>query len=173
MNPRKEWSPSPSFRKSQVVEKPSVAQAGRPSVPSFLDAAEKQRMRQMMRQLEERRQLVRTDGELLVQYVTTYSTWRRAVDALRTEGEVVTVISRGKNDEQIERFKPNPWLAIKERCTKQLVAILDRLGWSPLNREKIKPVEKDPNAKVPPEEGTVAWILEQMDQQAKGENNAN
>jgi P27 family predicted phage terminase small subunit len=160
------------YRATRAIEKTSIAQEGRPAVPKFLSPEEKQRFRQMCKQLEDRRTLTKADGELLTIYVRTWSRWRLADKDVVDRGPVVVVTARGKNDEVIEREKPNPYLAIAETAEKTMIACLDRLGFTPLNREHVKPVKKD-ETKVPAVPGTAAWLVEQAELTQGADERAN
>lgn len=166
-----DWSPSPRFRPTRAKEHTPTAIEGRPACPKFLTPSERQRFRQMARGLELRRQCTKDDGELLTIYVTAWSRWRRAMDDITVRGEVIMFSFQGKHGELLEREKPNPYLPIAEAAEKTMVACLDRLGFTPLNRERVKPVlKKEEN--IPFEEGSVGWILEQA-KLKEGEKNAN
>lgn len=158
--PPLDWSPSPRFRPTRAKPHEPSATEGRPSPPRYLSADEKKQFRRMVRELEARRQCTKSDGELLALYVTSWARWRKAMADVAKRGEVILVTARGKDDELIEREKKNPWLAIAQEAEKTLVACLDRLGFTPLNRERVKPVKKS-EEKIPFEEGSVGWILEQ------------
>ena len=165
-----EYQHKRGYRATRAVEKVSIAQEGRPSVPKFLSKPEKQRFRQMSRQLEERGTLTRDTGELLAIFVTAWSRWRAASTEVVKNGAVVLVTARGKNDEVIERAKPNPHLSVAEAAEKTMIACLDRLGFTPLNREHVKPVKQD-EAKVPFAEGSVGWLLQQAELEEEAAKN--
>ena len=130
----------------------------------------------MSDQLAARKTLTKDSGELLAIFCKAYSRWRRATDDLEKRGEVVTYQVEGKHGDVFDREKVNPFLTIAESAEKTMISCLDRLGFTPLNREHVKPVGKDPNEKKPPEEGTVPWMLEQwakQDAEKAGKENAN
>jgi P27 family predicted phage terminase small subunit len=150
------------FRPTQAKEHVSIATEGRPTCPKFLTPAERQRFRIMSRQLEARRMLTTADGELLSLYATTFTRWRKAMADVVARGEVIITMARGKNDELLERERKNPWLVVAQESEKTMLACLDRLGFTPLNREKTKPVKAD-EEKQPTVPGTAAWLLEQAE----------
>lgn len=154
-----ETSASPRFRPTRAKEFVPDALAGRPACPRFLSAPAKQRFRQLCRQLEQRRQLTKADGELLALYATLWVRWREASDDVARRGAVVISISRGKNQEIIEREKKNPYLLIAQETEKEMVAVLDRLGFTPLNREKVKKTK----AAEPTEPVLPAWLIEETE----------
>lgn len=167
-----EWSASPRFRPTRAKEHVPAATEGRPAVPKFLSPSERQRFRQMCRELEGRRQLTKADGELISLYCTAWSRWRKSMDDVTVRGEVILVTARGKNDEVIEREKKNPYLSIAQEAEKTMVACLDRLGFTPLNRERVKPVKKE-EKNIPFEPGSVGWILQQAELKEEEKNRAN
>jgi P27 family predicted phage terminase small subunit len=172
--PPSEVSPSgsPRWRPTRAKEHVPTATEGRPACPKFLSKEEKQRFKQMVRGLESRRQCTNDDGELLTLYVTSWSRWRRAMKDVTDRGAIVKVIARGKNDEVIEREKPNPYLAIATQAEKTMIACLDRLGFTPLNRERCKPVKRE-EKNIPFAVGSVGWILEQAKLKDEGKDHAN
>lgn len=167
--PPLDWSPSPRFRPTRAVEKPSTATEGRPVVPKHLTPAERQRFRQLCSGLEKRRALTPQDGEILALYCVTWSRWRRALDDIAKRGDVIEIQVRGKNDEIITREKKNPYLAISQECEKAMAGYLAALGMTPAAREKVKPVKKD-EKKTPFEEGSVGWLIEQGKLKAEAEH---
>ncbi len=136
-----ESSMSPRFRPTRAKE--STATEGRPACPRYLSRAAKQRFRQIARELESRRALTKGDGELLVLYSVTWERWRTAMDHVIAEGEIVESISKDKYGEPITRQKKNPWLVVAQESEKNMTAYLDRLGFTPINRERCKPVQKE------------------------------
>jgi P27 family predicted phage terminase small subunit len=126
----------------------------------------------LCRQLEARRCLTKADGEILALYATTHARWRKAMDDVELRGEVVISVSKDKYGETIERQRKNPWLLIAQESEKAMVAILDRAGLSPLNRERVKPVKQE-EKNIPFEVGSVGWILEQAKLKAEETENAN
>lgn len=149
----------PAYRPSRAIEHKSIVPAGRPTCPRYLSKIAKQRFRQLCRELEARRALTRGDGELLTLYCTTYDRWRRAMDDVATRGEVVVSVSRG-----IERERKNPWLLIAQESEKSMVGILDRLGLSPLNREKVRKTKTN-EAEEPLPDNSVGAILARMEEE--------
>jgi P27 family predicted phage terminase small subunit len=144
-----EKSMSPSFRPTRAKE--SIATEGRPSCPRYLSKPERQRFRQICKELELRKCLTKGDGELISLTVTTWMRWREAMSHVEKEGAVVISISKGKDGELIEREKKNVWLTLAQEAEKTLLACYDRLGFTPMNRERAKPVQK-PKPEEPPKD---------------------
>lgn len=165
--PKLEFSPAPRWdpnRPSRAKEHTPTIDEGRPTCPGYLDKESRQIFRKLCKQLEQRRALTRGDGELLTLYATTWRRWRKAMADVAQRGEVVISISRGKNGEVIEREKKNPWLLIAQESERAMVAILDRLGLTPLNKEKVKKAKAD-KEKEPYPVGSLGWQFQQALQQ--------
>jgi P27 family predicted phage terminase small subunit len=157
-----EWSPSPRFRKTRAVEKPSTATEGMPTVPKYLNVESRQIFRKICKQLSQRKVLSVEDGGIIELYATTWARWRVAMADVEKRGPVVMVISRGKNDEEVLREKKNPYLLVAETCEKAMDGYLQSLGLTPRAREHVRPVKKD-EQKQPTIPGTAAWLLEQAE----------
>jgi P27 family predicted phage terminase small subunit len=171
--PKLDWSPSPSWdpnRPTRAKEHTPAATAGRPPVPRHLTAEEKQRFRQLCRELEAMGCLSKGLGELVTLYCVTWSRWRKAMADVEARGEVIISVSKGKDGELIEREKKNPWLLISQESEKQMYALLDRLGLSPMNQSRVKPVKRDVTKEEFPV-GSAGWIIAQS--KLNEENNAN
>lgn len=153
-------SNSPRFRPTRAKE--TAYTGGRPTCPRYLSAEARQCFRKLCKKLEQRRALTEGDGELLALYAVTWERWRKAMADVAVRGEVVISISHDKNDKEIEREKKNPWLVIAQESEKAMTGILDRLGMSPLNRERVKPLKKD-EAKAPYPVGSVGAALIEFD----------
>jgi hypothetical protein len=57
---------------------------------------------------------------------------------LNEEGEITIVQSFGKGGIVLNHQVENPWLGIAQQSEKSLIAILDRLGLTPVNRKAVK-----------------------------------
>jgi P27 family predicted phage terminase small subunit len=115
--------------------------AGMPAKPKRLSAPARKMFRQLCALLEERRQLTKADGELLRLYAQLWDRQRHAQDHIDQEGEVCEYTRLDSNGVARDQFKPNLWLAIAERAEKSMVAILDRLGLTPVNRSRVRPLK--------------------------------
>lgn len=153
-----ESSNSPRFRPTRAKE--STAVEGRPACPRYLSKTARQRFRQMCNELESRRALTRGDGELLALYATTFERWRTAMADVDARGAIIISVSKAKDGTPIEREKKNPWLVVAQESEKAMAGYLDRLGFTPVNRERCKPVKKDEENK-PFEPGSIGWMLQQ------------
>ncbi len=120
----------------------SVVPEGRPKCPRSLPPLARKTFRKLCRLLEERRALTKGDGELLVLYAEIWDRQRQANEALKTEGIICHYTRLDSSGVAHAVEKPNINLAIAERAEKQLVAILDRLGLTALNRDKVKQAAK-------------------------------
>jgi P27 family predicted phage terminase small subunit len=100
--------------------------------------------------LEQRRALTEADGPLLALYCVSYSRAQKANDKLREEGEVCLYTRLDSNGTAHQVEKPNLWLKVAQDAEKQMLACLDRLGLSPMNRDRVRPTSGDTSAKVIP-----------------------
>jgi len=123
--------------------------AGRPSYPKGVSREAKRAFKSLCRQLERRRVLTEGDGQLIRLYAITYDRHQRALDHLAAEGEVCLYSRLNNHGEEVKVEKPNLWLKVAQDSERVMIACLDRLGLSPINRGKVRPA-KDPKA-APPE----------------------
>lgn len=138
--------------KSQVkVLEPDALQPSRPEYPSDISAQAKKVFKKLCALLEARHALTAGDGELLRLYSLLYDRHMRALTKLVEEGEIKMYTRLDSNGQPHEMEKPNLWLKVAETCEKNMVACLDRLGLSPLNRGKIKPTAQ-PSPEKPRDE---------------------
>jgi P27 family predicted phage terminase small subunit len=129
---------------------------GRPSCPRGLSREARKVFRQLCRLLAERKTLTRGDGELLVLYAETWDRRRRAQTALLLEGEICTYTRLDSNGRAHDVVKTNLNLPIVERADKAMVGILDRLGLTPLGKDKVKAAGKGKQEPVDPMETFLA-----------------
>ena len=115
---------------------------GRPRYPKGIGGEARVAFKRVVRLLEQRRALTEADGELLRLYGITYDRHLRALAKIAEQGEVVEYTRLNNHGEEVKTEKPNLYLKIAETCEKNLVAILDRLGLTPLNRAKVRPTGK-------------------------------
>jgi P27 family predicted phage terminase small subunit len=127
--------------KPQYVLPDSDVSAGRPKYPKNLSPDAKRFFKGLCRMLERRRTLTEGDAELIRLAAILRDRHERAIEHVRTEGEICTY-----GDE----VKENLWLKQAKDAEKQLVSLLDRLGLTPAARGKIKqtltPEKPDPDA---------------------------
>ena len=82
------------------------------------------------------------------------------------EGAVVEYVTTGKNGELLTREKQNVWLGVAIVAEKTLISCYDRLGFSPLSRDRAKPVVKD-ETKAPLPVGSIGALLAEIDAKEK------
>ncbi|SRR6266478_7068006 len=133
--------------------------AGRPKIHGDLTPAARSVFKRLCKLLEQRHALTSADSELLRIYAILFDRHRRAMEHVQAEGEIKIYISLDKDGVQVPREKANLWLKVAETAEKNLVVILDRLGLSPVNRDKVKPVQKSENEIVDNSPGTVGYFL--------------
>jgi len=84
--------------------------------------------------------------------------WRKSISDVAARGEIIIFTRRDKNGDTYEVEKKNPYLLLAQESEKSMVAILDRLGLTPLNRSRVKDLLKD-KSKQPPAVGSVEELL--------------
>jgi P27 family predicted phage terminase small subunit len=134
----------------------SEISAGRPKFPANLPLDLRATFQKICKLLAERRSLTEADGPLLSLYCVAYDRHQRATEKLRQEGEVVVYTRLDSNGQQVRVEKPNLWLKVAQDAERQMIACLDRLGMSPLNRDKVKPTAGATGSQVAP--GSMADI---------------
>jgi P27 family predicted phage terminase small subunit len=115
-------------------------EAGRPSVPKGLSKPARKVFKNLCRLLAARRVLTGGDVEILRLYAMLYDRHARAAEALAKQGEVVVYTRLNSSGKEVEMEKQNLWFAIAKDSEKQMVGILDRLGLTPHNRDRVKRV---------------------------------
>ena len=130
--------------KPSYTEPESLVVASRPKIPNEFPKGTVLRkwFKQYCQDLEKRRTLTSGDAELLRIAVICRDRHARAFAHVQTEGEIVTYQRLDADGHSVDVVKPNLWLKVAQDAEKQLVAILDRLGLTPANRNKIRPTEK-------------------------------
>jgi P27 family predicted phage terminase small subunit len=132
---------------------------GRPKCPKNLSTDGRHAFRRICKLLESRRALTSGDGELIKVFAINFDRHVRAIEHLQTEGEVCKYTRLDSNGQPHEVEKENLWLKIAVNAEKNMVAILDRLGLSPLNRGKIKPTEEPkPAPEIDELEARLNWM---------------
>ncbi len=132
---------------SQAAVPPSkepAFEAGRPRYPKGISGEARAAFKRLCALLEKRRALTEADGELLRLYSITFDRHSRALEKLAVEGEVRIYTRLNNHGEEVQAEKPNLWLKIAQDAEKTMIACLDRLGLTPLNRGKIKPTAQQP-----------------------------
>jgi phage terminase small subunit len=125
---------------------PSMLVGGRPKF--FKVMTEKRVFKMLCAMLEERRTLTEGDGFLLHLASEIWCRRARAQANLIKQGEICTYIRLDNNGVAHPQEKPNLNLKVVSESEKQLVAILDRLGLSPIAGSKVKQTRGEENVEV-------------------------
>jgi P27 family predicted phage terminase small subunit len=148
--------------KSQTkVLEPDALPPSRPEYPSDISQQAKKVFKKLCALLEARHALTAGDGELLRLYALLYDRHTRALAKIAVEGEIKMYTRLDSNGAPHEMEKPNLWLKVAETCEKNMIACLDRLGLSPLNRGKVKATaQPSPETPCDPLEQELSWMPE-------------
>lgn len=134
--------------KSQAEPENAIA-PGRPKFPKNLPQDARVVFKRIVRLLEQRRHLTTGDVELIRLYALLYVRHTKALDKLEAEGEVKVYVRLDSNGTAHDQEKPNLWLKIAETAERNMMACLDRLGLTAMNRAKVKQTD-DKNKPVDP-----------------------
>lgn len=129
---------------------------GRPKYPRDLTPATRAVFKRIVALLEERRHVTKGDVELIRLYALLYVRHAKALAKLEEEGEVKVYVRLDSHGTPHDQEKPNYWLKIVETAEKNMVACLDRLGLTAMNRAKVKPTGDDKNKPADPIEEFLA-----------------
>src|SRR5689334_13029679 len=141
-----------SGTKSQAKPDAEALPPGRPRFPKDLSKDARPVFKNLVRLLEERRHCTSGDMYLCELFAELYCRRRRALVKIAEQGEICTYTRLDSNGNAHEVEKPNLWLKVAETSEKNMVACLDRLGLTPMNRSKLKPTVKPTTAPVDPEQ---------------------
>lgn len=134
--------------------------AGRPRIPKNISTEAQQVFKRLCKLLAARRALTEGDCEILRLYAVQYDRHAKALGKIAAEGEIRMYTRLDSNGQPHEQEKANLWLKVAETCERNMVACLDRLGLSPINRAKVKPtggpVKKEPTP------GTAAALMPEL-----------
>jgi P27 family predicted phage terminase small subunit len=131
--------------------------ASRPRYPKGLTPEARRVFKQLVQQLENRRALTEGDRFLLHVFAETWDRRARAQEKLLAQGEVCLYTRLDPNGVAHQLEKPNLNLKVLEAADKTIVAILDRLGLTPLAGSKVKQTRPSENLEeITP--GTMAWF---------------
>lgn len=150
----------------EVTPKPDQLVAGRPRFPKGITPDAKSLYKRLCKQLAERRALTEADEYLLTLAVSIWDRRARAQAKLLEEGEIKLYTRLDNNGIAHEMEKPNLWLKVAAESEKQLVAILDRLGLTPLAGSKIKKTRAPQSSLEQMPEGSVGWMILQGEKAA-------
>jgi len=139
----------------------SAVGAGRPKYPAGLTPAARRVFKELCAMLEERRALTRADGELLSLYASLSDRRTRELALAEAEGLIVKEQRFGHNGEVSERRLKNPHLTVAQESEKTMIVILDRLGFSPTGKDKVRPCAKPAPQPQKPGELIDVELLEQ------------
>src|SRR5690242_13973729 len=117
----------------KYTQEPAI-EASRPKFPRGLKGEGKKIFKRLAAILERRHALTEGEVELLRLYAILSVRHAKALEHIEIEGEVCKYSRLNNRGEEVLTEKPSLWLAIAETSEKHMVAILDRLGLSPLNR---------------------------------------
>ena len=134
--------------KSQAGTEHAVA-PGRPKFPKNLPQDARLVFKRIVALLEKRRHISEGDVELIRLYSLLYVRHAKALEKLDAEGEVKVYVRLDSNGTAHDQEKPNLWLKIAQDAERNMVACLDRLGLTAMNRAKVKPTD-DKNKPVDP-----------------------
>lgn len=122
---------------------PETAVSGsRPRCPKTLSPEARKIFRTVARELEKRRALTSADGVILELFAVTVEKWRRALEHIREEGEIREYVRLDNHGEQVKTFAKNMWLPIATEAESKITSLLDRLGFTPLARPRIRPTKE-------------------------------
>jgi len=144
---------------AKYTQEPAI-EGSRPKFPSGLKGEGKKIFKRLAAILERRHVLTEGEVELLRLYAILSVRHAKALEHIELEGEVCKYSRLNNRGEEVLTEKPNLWLAIAESAEKNMVAILDRLGLSPLNRSKVKATSPAEKKKEPAKPGTTRWYME-------------
>ncbi len=154
----------------RVLEQtPSTLQAGRPRFPRELTPEARRIFKDLCKTLAQRRALTPGEAYLLTLASQIWMRRARAQAKLLEQGETCLYTRLDPNGVAHQIEKVNLHLKIASDCERQLVAILDRLGLSPLSGSKIKQTSDRPE-KEPAKPGTIRWILEEAEKKREDVN---
>jgi P27 family predicted phage terminase small subunit len=103
--------------------------------------------REVVKILEARGTLTLGDGELLLVYATTKERFLLAKAKVDAEGLQVRETRYSRNGGPYEVTVTNPMLEIQMDAEAQMLAIASKLGLTPVDRDKPKPVTQKPKVK--------------------------
>ncbi|HKW34436.1 MAG TPA: P27 family phage terminase small subunit [Candidatus Acidoferrum sp.] len=131
--------------------------SGRPRCPKHLSPAARKTFKLFCRQLEARRALTEGDGFLLQLAAELWDRRARAQAKLLEEGEIKLYTRLDANSVAHQIEKTNMSLKVATDAERQLVAILDRLGLSPIAGPKIRKTVANNEPTYAP--GTIGYDL--------------
>src|SRR5882762_2212893 len=125
--------------KSEAKPAAPALPGGRPKYPKGISAEAKVVFKRLVKVLESRRASTPGDAELIHLYAIAHVRHQRAQAKLDVEGEVRVYTRLDSNGQPHDQEKHNLHLKVAQDAERSMVACLDRLGLTPMNREKIEP----------------------------------
>jgi P27 family predicted phage terminase small subunit len=123
----------------------SAAPAGRPRVPKHLSADARKIFRDTVRELQKRRSCTTADARIIELLAIAVERHRQALQHIMAEGAVVTYTRLNNHGEEVPTTAKNIWLGIAQEAEGKITSLLDRLGFSPLNRSRVRPASTEEN----------------------------
>jgi P27 family predicted phage terminase small subunit len=111
----------------------------------------------LTKELLQRRVATRGDADLLALAATLWDRWRRCMDHVIAEGEVIKVQRFSKKGTPYTCDEKNPHLEIAQATEKQFLSVLQQLGLTVATRDKPK-VTKGNSVEEPDEESNDAFL---------------
>jgi P27 family predicted phage terminase small subunit len=127
----------------------SVVRAGRPKFSADLSRPARLIFKRLCKLLEQRGALTSGDSELLRLYSFLFDRHQRALAKVLAQGEICTYTRLDSNGAPHEIEKENLHLKVAERAEAKMLSILDRLGLTPIARQKVKPIAAGPEKRQP------------------------
>lgn len=115
--------------RKKIESKPLSVKRGAPACPTDLSDIAKQKWKELVEALKVADILSSADSDTMARYCEEFSTWKKANDRIKAEGEVV--------------IAPNGWpvqnayLAIRSKAAIQLNKMSEQLGLDPLSRQRL------------------------------------
>ncbi|HEV7299243.1 MAG TPA: phage terminase small subunit P27 family [Tepidisphaeraceae bacterium] len=103
-----------------------MTKTNRPPAPEEIDGEALLEWERVCNELESLNQLQATDRAILVLYVETWQTWRRATAGVNKHGAVIRYPNK--------TVGPSPFYNVAKDCAKQLRGLLADLGLNPAVR---------------------------------------
>lgn len=131
----------------------SSVPAGRPKIPQDITALGLRReFKAMCRLLADRRVSTKGDVELVRLFCVVKDRHIRNAALLAEEGELCTYTRLDSNGQPHEQVKTNLRLKICVEAERQMAAILNQLGLTPVSKDRAKPTRDSEEKKLDPME---------------------
>jgi len=134
----------------QYVTPDVHVESGRPKYPRGISGEARSAYKRLVKLLEARRSLTAGDQELLHIYAILFDRHKKALAKVAEEGEIKIYYRLDNHGESVPSEKPNLWLKIAQDSESKMIACLDRLGLTPINRGKVKPADPPKDQQTDP-----------------------